>query len=190
MHTKHSLYLLFLVIIAALVGGAVSAQENAPRVIPGDIVINSSFEPDASFWTVLYKTEDKVKCGGLGHAATNCAFVFKGGIGEMAKLQQVYTAGINASGTQYIGFISHVRPFAPGMQLKFFVKVKFNNGAPMMTKKFLYTSSAALASYESVEFDTDLFNPATVSKVVFGVTNKSGGGKAYVDEFFVGAYDN
>lgn len=188
MNIKSGLVMLLALLAAVVTTGVVGAQDAAPRAIPTDIVINSSFEPDKSFWTVTAIPGNKVKCGGVGHAATNCAFLFNS-MGVNVKLQQVYTAGVNASATQYIGFTSHIRPLAAGLTFKFFVKIKFNNGASPLVTKFNYTSSAASANYESVEFDTDLFNPATVNKVLFGVTNKSASGKAYVDEFFVGAYD-
>jgi hypothetical protein len=177
------------VFLALFVAGIVGAQEHNPRVLPDDLVINDSFEPDASFWTVKDADKDKVKCGGVGHIS-DCAFLFKGGAGEQTKVKQVYTPGVNPSGTQYIYFNANVRPVKGAASITFFVTVKFNGAVPALKEKYLYNAAVPALSYSAVEFDTDFFDPATVKKIVFGAKNNSLSGKVYVDAFTVGAFMN
>lgn len=174
-------------VLIVLTAGVLAAQDNSPRALPDDLVTNASFEPDASFWTVTNAVKDKVKCGGVGHIS-ECAFMFKGGPSEKTQLKQVYIPGVNGDGTQYIYFNANVRPLKGAISITFFVTVKFNGGVPALKKKYLYNAAVPALSYSAVEFETDLFNPAAVKKVVFGAKNNSLGGKAYVDAFTVSAF--
>ncbi|MBK9124753.1 MAG: hypothetical protein IPM16_16755 [Chloroflexi bacterium] len=185
MSRKLSIAILLLFMLA-LTLTVVQAQPVAPRALPFDIVINSSFEPDASFWTVKNTDgKDKVKCGGVGHTATNCAFRLKGSAGEKTKLEQTYTVNAPTTGSQYLFVTAHVRPLAGGQTMKFYAKIK--RGA-LSTLKIsqTYTASASSLNYTSVEFESGAVDVSQVTAVKFGVKNSSLSGATYVDEWFVG----
>jgi hypothetical protein len=63
-----------------------------------ELLINGGFEANAAGWTVKNATSDKVKCNKTGKIFSyegNCAWRFKGGIGENAKIEQTINAGVN-----------------------------------------------------------------------------------------------
>lgn len=178
--------IIVLLFTLALSVSGLQAQPVAPRLLPGDIVINSSYEPDASYWVVKNTNgKDKVKCGGVGHTSTDCAFRLKGSASEKTKLQQTYTVGTPTTGSQYLFVIAHVRPLAGGQSMKFYAKIK-RGALPTLKITQNYSAGAASANYTSVEFQSGMLDVSQITAVKFGVKNLSLSGSTYVDEWFVG----
>jgi hypothetical protein len=187
MNSKHSIVALVIFCLSILTAGVMSAQAPAPRALPNDLLINAGFEGGAQYWTVTNASGDKVKCNGVGLVTSACAFMFKGGAGEATTIKQTYKAGVNSSQTQYVYFNANVHP-VKASSITFFVIVKFKGGLPAIKLKHVYTALAGSPDYAAVEFVTSSFNAANVKTVVIGATNNSPSGKAYIDDFFVGAY--
>jgi len=68
----------------------------APTVgVTSELLTNGGFEEALTAWAVTRPVgkpdNDKVVCGGLGAVGTDCAFLFKGGVGERTRLTQIVT---------------------------------------------------------------------------------------------------
>ena len=159
--------------------------------LPSDLILNDDFENGLNNWSLKNPTKDKVKCGNVGHLS-DCAMLLKGSAGENSRLQQSYKVnGDVTDGSQYIAMVAHVKPGKAGLNAKFMVKVKFNDGASPMKAAYTYVSTQQQAEnngYSSLDFTTNYFNPATVKKVVVQIDHKSTSGKLFVDGLYVGAY--
>jgi hypothetical protein len=78
--------------------GEVTPEITDTLLAPVELLVDGGFEAAASNWTVRNTTSDKVKCNKpnkvIAHTG-NCAWRFKGGAGENAKIRQVMTTGAN-----------------------------------------------------------------------------------------------
>ncbi|MBC8170780.1 MAG: hypothetical protein H7X77_03885 [Anaerolineae bacterium] len=160
-----------------------------PTEVPGvNLVENGGFEavdvdsnPDLTPWVLKNGSGDKIKCNKPGKEIAysgNCAFRFKGGVGENSKLQQIpdligltFTAGDSLDLSLFIN-ASNVTTSG---KVKVTVKFSDTTEAGKITAPLDATPGYAqiIGSYELLS--------ANVDKIKVQVGNKSAAGKLYID---------
>lgn len=159
------------------------------------VVLNSDFETDpVDPWTVSNGTGDKLKCNKPGKTFSHtgdCAFRFKGGVGESSKIKQdaifvirnvlpVPAPGGRAPANQTVVFGAMVDagPSAAGN-----MKVKLTLAGDVKWKSKV--SLAPTTGYQWVQTPVDAFTPQTVVSANISVKHKGLSGKVYVDDAYV-----
>lgn len=163
----------------------VNVSASYTTVTVQELLSNGGFEAGALSWTVKNKTSDKVKCGSATlppqGSGSDCAFVFKGGTGENAKLIQ-QASGVALNDNDDLRLRLATKSTSAAGKLKAVVKVtpSENPGQPYKFK-VVFAPTADYALWQS-----DLF-PATGSdnlldsiRLTFNHTSASG--KMYLDD--------
>lgn len=159
------------------------------------VVLNSDFESvTVDPWTVSNGTGDKLKCNKPGKTFSHtgdCAFRFKGGVGESSKIKQdatfivrdvlpVPAPGGRAPANQTIVFGAMVDAGSSAAgNMK--VKATLNGGVKWKSK----VSLAPTTGYQWVQTPVDAFPVETVFNANISIKHKGLSGKVYVDDAYV-----
>lgn len=193
MNSKRSILILAALILALFTAVVSSAQDSGPRaLLPTALFENHSFEDGAQHWTVINATGDSVKCGDVTFPLLGaCAVNLKGSAGENTVIKQTYKpSGIVDSGDQAVVLTAFLQPKQAGMKIKFFIKVKFNDGSPDIKASLTYTSAGANINWEDIVLITDPFDASKVRKVVAGAKHLSTSGRILLDSLQAGTTSN
>jgi hypothetical protein len=160
-----------------------TATATPTEVVTGtELVANGGFELDLSPWTLKNESGDKVKCNTETKVISNsgeCAFQFKGVVGESSKIQQnVALDGVVFTATDVLDlslFVNAKKATASG---KVKVVVKYSDSEDR-TK--LTADIATTVGYAELT-DSDVLLSAAVSKIKFQIKHSSTSGKVYVDD--------
>jgi hypothetical protein len=157
-----------------------------PDLIPAvELLTDGSFESNAAGWTVKNETGDKVKCNKTGKVFAhtgNCAWRFKGEIGENAKIQQEIISGADAGDTLTLSGYVNASGTVDG---KVKVVVKYlDTTIPKnkITVNILSETSGGyipLSSFQPL-LTTDVTAP--FEKIKVQVKNSGESGKVYYDD--------
>lgn len=168
--------------------GAITFRINTGDI---DILVNGGFEEKDPVtgatigWTITNPTGDKVKCNKPGKPVTNfgeCAFRFKGSVGESSNIKQVvYDSNwyMIAGDVVQLEGILNAAALTTG-DLKFKLKVKYSDpGQPSDKVKFkplagVYTDSPITPLTITLD--------GAVAEIEVKISNKAASGKFYLDE--------
>ncbi|MBC8100070.1 MAG: hypothetical protein H7Y11_11555, partial [Armatimonadetes bacterium] len=153
-----------------------------------ELLLNGSFEtlgndgkPDASSWTIINGTSDKAKCNKAGKPdianTGECAFRFKGSIGEAGKLRQevVLTNFVFAQGnTLTLSYALNAEVLPVG---KAKLRVKYSDA----DKGKLNLAYTATVGYQ-VFADSYVLVSTNVTQIKVEFANQSASGKFYIDD--------
>lgn len=152
-----------------------------------DLLKNGGFEDGMAPWVVVNKTKDKRKCdldGGSNLITSygDCAFVFKGSIGESATLNQNLPLPLDLESSGGLNAIPFFRIMGPATtKLKMKLKMTLASGDPVKCK---LTSSPASASVQ-VPVTTICAAPPNITKLKLSLIHVSTSGKLTLDEVSV-----
>jgi hypothetical protein len=149
-----------------------------------NLLVDGGFENNGTGWTLKNATGDKVKCNKEGKVVAhtgNCAWRFKGGDGENAKIQQVITNGANAGDSLTLsGFVNA----SGAVNSKIKIVVAYLDPSIAKNKITVAVGSETAGGYLSLS----VFQPALttsvvvpVEKIKLQVKNSSTSGKVYYD---------
>jgi hypothetical protein len=147
-----------------------------------EVVINGGFEAGLSPWVIKNASRDKVKCNkpGKEFARTgNCAFMFRGVEGEVAKLQQNYTPGIEAF---VVGDTFDLRVFVNAAvptvnaTIKLVTKYSDNTQKGKVTRQITTTTQ-----YQEFPLEY-MVQSENVQKVKVQIDHRTLSGKMYLDD--------
>lgn len=161
--------------------------ENPGGGTPFELIVNPSFEPTAPNgnmkpWKITAPTGDAVKCGGLGDAS-DCAFRFKGSPTENTTLTykiKPYTRPMSPGDTFQLRFA--INAVSPKTKLVAKLKVKLPGGAgTTISHTFVGTTNG---EYQTVTLAPIVFTAVPAQQPTFTITftNRSKGGKLYIDD--------
>jgi hypothetical protein len=170
--------------------GVPSATPTATPLVEGtELLQNGDFEqkdateePSLSPWTVKNGSGDKMKCNKPDKVLARtgqCAFQFKGNVGENAKLTQTITSDI-------ITFIPgerltlnlYINTKNPSVSGKVKLSVKYTDTT--LTPDKVSLNLRPTSGYEAFNGEVTL-KSGGVAKVKLSISHKSGSGKIYVD---------
>jgi hypothetical protein len=148
-----------------------------------ELLVDGGFESNAAGWDVKKSTGDKVKCNKDGKVIAhtgNCAWQFKGGEGENAKIQQTISNGVNAGDTLTLsGYVNA----SGSVDSKVKVVVSYLNAA-IPKNKISVTVAGATGDYVPLStFQPVLTTSAVapIAKIKVQVKNSGSSGKLYYD---------
>lgn len=129
-------------------------------------------------WAFKNLTKDKLKCDNPAKNkffayAGNCAFMFKGGPGEVSKLTQTYTPTASLSGT--LSTELYTQGSNEAVNGKFTVKVFYSNGGKAKLKVSVLPSASYTRRTGTLKLN------GSVTKIKFILANSSTGGKVFID---------
>lgn len=152
------------------------------------LLINGNFEFDEDetpstpdYWKLKNSTSDKVKCNKPGKVIAgegNCAFQFKGGVGEKSKIQQSPVLdGIGAEDKLFLSAMIATKKAVAGGKIT--LKIKYLD-AEVSTTKFVVTIEPGTKGY--YQFVSDEQNVLSdPKKIVVQASYKGTSGKVWVD---------
>lgn len=159
-----------------------------------ELVANGSFEMfdetnQPVGWKAKRPTKDRVRCNKVDRpndkpdkifsSEGDCAYRFKGGIGERSALKQVIDpTALDIQAGARVEFFADVDVRNEKVNnLKLRVLVKYNDDTP--TGKFIVTLTPT-AGYEQITGEVTIVS-SDVNKIIVKMTNRSDGGSAYID---------
>jgi hypothetical protein len=156
-----------------------------PALDKTELVSNGGFEekigdtPDLLPWSVKNAVDDKIKCNKPGKVIArteDCAFQFKGGIGESVKLQQsASTAGITGGTLHLSAYINATNALSTG---KVKLVVKYGDATPGDKQQADFTTTVGYT-----EFPLEMILASTnVSKIKIQIQHTGTAGKVFVDD--------
>lgn len=153
--------------------------------INGSILKNSGFEdPTMAPWKLVNKSKDKVKCNTttpFGNGSP-CAFLFKGIVGETARLQQVSTVsgtGVGA-GTEILLKLDY-RTSSANPRLVVKLNVIYGNGFNHLIKEKITQNSLAYTTFALPMYIVDAAQASNVVKAKVRLVNRATSGKIFID---------
>jgi hypothetical protein len=155
-----------------------------PDLVSEELLVDGGFEANAAGWTVKNETGDKVKCNKTGKTFSyegNCAWRFKGVVGENAKIQQVITTGVDAGDTLTLsGFVNASGTINGSVK----VTVSYSDGVTPKNKLKVEVTSVTggyvpLSTLQPVL--STVVAAAPVEKVKVSLKNQGESGKVYYD---------
>jgi hypothetical protein len=160
-------------------------QTSTPASTPiagGELLINGSFEAATTGWKGKSLSQDKVKCDkpDKSFAYTgDCAFLFKGGADENARLQQkvdLSTRAFNGGDTLTISFYANVKQSAVNAKVR--VMVKFNDATEKIRKEVALAQTSGYQPFS----DTLGLPVGNVAAIKVQILHNSPGGKLFIDD--------
>ncbi len=155
-----------------------------------ELLVDGGFENDGVGWNIKNATGDKVKCNKTGKViayAGNCAWRFKSGAGENAKIQQVITTGFATGDTLTLsGYVNA----SGAINGKVKLVLSYLNAALEKDKITISLLADTSGGYTALShFETDLTTSvvAPPEKIKLQVKNSSISGKLYIDSFSITA---
>jgi hypothetical protein len=147
-----------------------------------EVVGNGGFEQALSAWTVKSGTSDKVKCNKpdkiISHTG-DCAFQFKGGAGENAKLVQNASVGNFTFITgQTLDLSVFVNAKSPAVSGKVKLVLSYTDSTLAPEKVSLNLTSTS--NYEPLTGQVTL-KSGSVAKLKLQIGHKSASGKVFID---------
>ncbi|HEX2623189.1 MAG TPA: hypothetical protein VHL11_23675, partial [Phototrophicaceae bacterium] len=148
-----------------------------------ELLVNGSFEDTGLVpWVLKNGTKDKIKCnnGDKIFARTGeCAFRFKGGVGENSKIKQIVdiTDLLFVSGDE-LNLNVYINAANASLNARMKLRVKFDDGTS--TGK-VNSNYAVTDGYEQF-VGSYILPSASVVKIKVQIDNKSTGGKLYIDD--------
>jgi uncharacterized delta-60 repeat protein len=164
----------------------VTATPESPSLVEngGFEAKDTAQKPDLQPWTQKTASQDKIKCNKTGKPPVTtfgeCAYMFKGSIGENSKLSQ--NATLPASPLA-VGDTLTLRVFAKGENpsVNGRVKLRVKYGDDSTTGKINVTLAPTTGYQEFVSVPYPLVS-SNVSKIKVQIDHKSTAGKVYVDD--------
>lgn len=151
-------------------------------------VDNPGFESPSSSWLVSYSTGDKIVCRTAAPMLSyhgNCAFRFKGGVGENSKLKQSFSLlrSVPAAASRaplayaaYLGAFVNAPPTVSGAMT---LKLTLNDGSRLKAKATLSGNN----SYEWMQTPFISYSSTKwITTVSIKVSHKSQSGKTFLDD--------
>jgi hypothetical protein len=150
-----------------------------------ELLSNGGFEQGSLSWTVANNTGDKTVCGTASIPAqgngSGCAFVFKGGAGENAKLIQ-QASGVVLAPNDDLRLRTAIQSTGAASKLKAQIKVTLSgNPAEVRTFKVIFRPSVDYALWQSDFFEGSGAD-ALLDAITLTFTHTSASGKMYVDD--------
>ena len=155
-----------------------------PTTAPAiELLTDGGFENNATGWTVKNATGDKVKCNKPTKTfaySGNCAWRFKGGPGENAKIQQIITSGVTSGDVLKLGGYVNAGGAVSG---KLKLVVTYADGVTPKGKLTINLTSptSGYVPLSSLQPALTVNVAAPVEKIKLMVTNSSTSGKVYYD---------
>ena len=154
-----------------------------------ELLINGGFENNATGWTVKNATGDKVKCNKPTKTfaySGNCAWRFKGGPGENAKIQQIITSGVTSGDVLKLGGYVNAGGAVSG---KLKLVVTYADGVTPKGKLTINLTSptSGYVPLSSLQPALTVNVAAPVEKIKLMVKNSSTSGKVYIDTLSLSA---
>jgi len=161
--------------------------------VTSDVLINGGFEDALTAWTVsrpIGKPDnDKVVCGGLGAAGSDCAFLFKGGAGERTRLVQTVTltgGQVSASDTLSVSLNYSSRLAANKLSVKIIAQPTGAAAEQVMAlpvAQFTRTTTLTTPVYDVRTATLPIsLNDSALDSLTIQVQFKSTSGKLYLDD--------
>jgi hypothetical protein len=169
-------------ITIADVTGSVTDNDVAP--VGEELLSNGGFEVAGSSnaipedWTMGASTGDKRKCGAQSHGGT-CAVMFKGGIGESAKLTQVVDlTGLNFTIADALDASAYFLGNNAAAKVKVILKVAYSS-APAGKTKLTVLQNAVFTQHALATY---FLTGADVSNIKLMFKHRSQAGKVWLDD--------
>jgi hypothetical protein len=145
-----------------------------------DLLENGDFEAGSSGWTLKNGSADKISCNDKGYESP-CAFVFKGGIGEKAKISQTQPLP-PASYESRLVLKLDAKTKSTNKPFVVMATVTYSDGKPPMVKKLTYPALSGSA-YTRLSDNVTSYGPSdAVEAVTLSIRHKSATGKTFIDE--------
>ncbi len=155
-------------------------------VFAQELLANGGFETDANAdkvpdgWTLLNKTGDKLLCDPAKAHSGNCAFNFKGGVPENAKLSQVADlTGMTFATGDTLSLSAWFKAVSASAKTKFTLSVTYT-GNPIPVKTKLTVKQHA--GYTQREVPDYALTSGTVDQIKVTFQHMSPAGTVYVDD--------
>ena len=155
-----------------------------PLLTPAELLVNGGFESSDTGWTVKNPTSDKVKCNKPTKTFAytgECAWRFKGGAGENAKIQQTITSGVTSGDVLTLsGYVNATGAVNGKLKLV----VKYADGVTPKGKITINLTGATsgYVPLSILEPALTVNVAAPVQKIKLMVKNSSASGKIYYDD--------
>jgi CSLREA domain-containing protein len=171
-------------------GGPTLTPTNTLDVTELELVSNGGFEakdassgkPNLLPWVAKGATQDKIKCNKpdkIVARSGDCAYQFKGSVGENSKIQQnAFTVGLPFAVGDLLDLSVYVNAGSSAAKGKIKVRVKYSDGTDTgkITEAIITTTE-----YTEIPGGYVLVSGA-VSKIKVGIQNSSTSGKVYIDD--------
>jgi hypothetical protein len=154
----------------------------------GGLLVNGSFETDTTpvdkqpdQWKIVNSTKDKIKCNKPTVTVAlhgNCAYLFRGSVGEKSILTQTVEQDIVITETATLSaqFFYQTNPLKPSVKTT--VNVYHQEGVTKLHAYILFPSEQISPATIEASFDY-VVSPITKIKVQF--KNRATSGKVYID---------
>lgn len=148
------------------------------------LIVNGGFEPDLAGWTLKNSTSDVVRCNTPTKEISyegECAFRFKGGVGENSQVRQVADlTGESFEQNDTLTLSGYVATKNASVNGSLRLKITYSD-ATLPTKLNLSFVSNLSGVYQEITGDATLAS-GLVASIKTSARNRSTSGKVYLDE--------